>query len=214
MDWWVGKYWVVLVVTVVSGVAGLLWFRNKAPGEVKDWRLPNYLILLGGGIGLLALLIDAQKDIGQRAIQIELPLYQSSLNFLKSDMHSSQRYFCDTRFQKSDLSPPNFDEISAEQKVLCDWFQGATAKIDPLVGLNAKGFRIDQVGGFPNSRFFADTVKLARDSYGRFDREREVLLAAESRSDTDEARIYISVFGPLLLGAALGLSLAKAFYVP
>jgi hypothetical protein len=214
MDWWVGNYSIVLVVTVVSCGFGLFWFRNKAPDKVEDWRRWNYAILLAGGIGLLGLLIDAQKDIGQREIQIELPIYQSSLNFLKSDIHSSQRYFCDTRFQKSDMSPPNFDEIVAEQKVLCDWFRKAGAQIDPLGSQSAKNFKIDQLGGFPDSRFFADTVRLARDSYGRFDKEREVLVAAESRSNIDEAKIYISVFGPLLLGAALGLSLAKAYYVP
>jgi hypothetical protein len=54
----------------------------------------------------------------------------------------------------------------------------------------------------------------ARDRYRWFDSEREILLSAEMRSKIDDEKIYFSAFGSILLAIALGLSMAKAQYVP
>lgn len=214
MAWWIGSYWFAFALVIASFVLGLWWLRGKAPDQVETWRGVNYVILLTGGIGLLTLLIDAQKDIGQREAQIALPIYQSSLSFLKSDARDAQHYFCDLVFQKTDMSPSYFDEMVTEQKGLCNWFQNATSKINLLSGADAKSYKMEQVNGFPSTTYYADWIRLVGDSYGRFDRARETLLAAETRSNVDEARLYVAAFGPLLLALALGLSLAKAYYVP
>jgi hypothetical protein len=213
MPEWIGNHCLTVGAVIVSFFVGLVWFAGKKAHDVKHWRWPNYLILVLGGAGLWALLIDAQKDIGQREVQIELPRYQTSFFHLKAGLQYFRPDFCEKKFDNVDKSK-NFDDMIAEQQALCIWLEKIASKIDSLSEQQARTFKIDGVSDFPRSVFFSDKINLIRERYVSFDKARNILLSAEKRKDIDEMKIWFAAIGPILLGIALALSLAKAWYVP
>lgn len=214
MPWWAGNILVVVALAAVSWIVGLFLFRNLRPDAAEDWRWINYIILIIGGLGILGLFIDAQKDIAEREITFEMPRYGGSWKLLQSDVTFYQKYFCDTKFTRSEMSPPNFDDIVREENMLCDWFKKTAAVINPIDEQAAKSFRIEQLGDFPKSEFFDDMMNNLRNRYRWFDQERQTIISAETRANTAGEKIVFAVFAPMLLGIAFGLSLAKARYVP
>jgi hypothetical protein len=214
MPWWAGNFVVVGGLALASWLVGLWIFRNYTPDSLPQWRWVNYTTLIIGGIGILGLLIDAQKDIGEREIAIERGRYHGEWGSFKFHMRSYEQYFCERKSSRTEISPPNFDDIIREQNSLCWWFKEANRKLETTDDNAAKGFKIEQIGGLPKLQFSQNAIPELADQYHRFHEERQLLLNAERRADTGGEKIAFSIFAPILLGIAFGLTLAKAQYVP
>jgi hypothetical protein len=214
---------IIAGLVVVSWIIAALIFRKRAETETEDWFTferesaktwfrTNLFILIAGGLGILGFVIDADKGFGEVDVANASPKYHFSLTSLKSSMHFYQNWFCNMKFHYDPRLGPEseFKAKDDEQRDLCDWFNDTVKKVDALTDENGKDFKF---AGFPNSKFYADMISTAQQSYDWFKDSRAELLAAEERAKSS-TRLPFLLFAPWLLAVAFGVAIARAWYVP
>jgi|SRR5579864_304660 len=220
----------LILLVVAAGTAFVSWLvgftifkpsADQPPNDTwtqaereaaKHWLLVNIVIITTGGLGILGILIDARRDIGELDAAALRPRYHLSLSLLKSQAQSDQNWFCNTRFHWEPRyeDQASFQKKQDEQSALCTWFTSLSKRLDLVTDEKGKEF---DLGDLPATSTYTDMLPLVHNAYAYFDNDRRALLKAEGQARAPDRVIFL-LLAPLFLSVALGLAVAKAQFVP
>jgi hypothetical protein len=170
----------------------------------EQWRLMDYIWISLTAIGLFATAAQVRNSMNQRLIPLSVPPLVTDFKILRDLLDTYTHAFCGPHV-RSDLSPPNFDAIEEERKIVCDWLKGVVLTLPDRV---EPDFPELTMPAPPNvdEEVTINGIRGAFNSYNKLRREREALLAA-TKSNSFEEIIY--TLGPLLTSVGLAIRFTK-----
>jgi hypothetical protein len=181
-----------------------------------NWRLVDTIAILCGGSGFFAIAGEAAR----LAPFIELPYKIGyAVNWLDASRRSVELLpkIIGIKFERTSASPPNFEEDQRQHDRVRPWAQEVTRRILALNPQELPELTLASIPEFPagiTDEIILDERNKVHSIIETYTQRRAEALDAKrrlERTSLEEVFIFVS---PLLVAAAVGLTLFKALYGP
>lgn len=185
----------------------LVWLPATRLGETA-WKKIDYIWLSLTLISLVALTSEARQSLASNM----LPLLETRVMFAGQDFQNTlprwEEFVCNPPYEKSERSPPNFDELMQELSRYCGWL----GELRPIINTSVEQHQLIDYLPFEvttgHLTIIGDLEHLAYqvDSYNAAVREFDQASLDAEKSELD---FILGYFAPILLAVALALRITK-----
>jgi len=179
-----------------------------------QWKRADYLWLSLSTLGLFALLADNRIIFSKNELEICKIRIKVNSREIRDQLNVFDQYYCNTKFNKTEDSPANYDDIKKDFDSMCNWTEINYSKIDSM--LNAQ--QIIDIENFQKPLMFTDVVNNMANrgfnilmhfsnEYNNYITEKQ-LLATDTKHYEHED--ILKILSPLLLILGLSVRFLKA----
>lgn len=95
----------------------------------KGWKVVEYFSLVVAALGLISICADIRIWLGKYYLKIEEMRTVSAFeNIQYAVLEGHPSYIC-VKFERSEFSPENFEEIQQEYDRACDWYEEISKRL-------------------------------------------------------------------------------------
>lgn len=202
-------WYVILLFTAALAIFHiiLVWVPTTRLGETA-WKKVDYIWLSFTLISLVSLTSEARQLLASNILSLLETRVMSAGQDFQHTLPRWEEFVCNPPYQKSELSPPNFDEMMQELSRYCDWL----GEISPIIDVSIEKRQI-----INHPQFDVTTGQLIIvgnlehlafqiDSYNAALRELDQASLDAEKSEFD---LMLGYFAPVLLAVALALRVTK-----
>lgn len=177
------------------------------------WKRIDYVWLGAATLGLIGASWHADRYISEElAAKLEGPRTLSTyrdMRFIIEEAADPGGAVC-TQRKRSNLSPPNYDEILREQQMQCEYFKFLASVTprdvkEPFPALHDLGF-IDYSGVANHEGWYIAQI---RKSAKEYEFQRQLYIRRKKSAEVSDLEAAIIMLGPLLVATALALRITK-----
>lgn len=203
--WWLSGLLLGLIL-VLHIVLIWVWPLGKV-----GWKRTDYIWLTIATLGLISLSGELRRWVSSNRLELATARVQYSLDSLRSYLvKSPPTHFC-TEFIRSELSPPNLDDIQRQYHLACDWLRTAPAALPknddpPFQPLNFDDTHVPKGLDAP---VLVDTIKWIRHLFEEYEQRRLSLIQTQQQTKQTDGEDAQRILSPILLCLALALRITK-----
>lgn len=210
---WAGNLHTLMWVTAIAFVIShfVLWY----------WRSPrlhfaaNYAAIAIGGLSLMSAAFQARGQLAGLRYEVTTPRFDAERERIKESVESARHLLCDIRYQRSKESPPNFDQLIAEQDVGCAAARQLIARSREWITTSDEPIRVPRMGQeAAKLKSSKGDFEFVHKSVADYNKDAVIRQAYGRQKRTSDWEIPLAVFGPFLAAIAFSLALAGLTFKP
>lgn len=207
LPWFVSPIWALAVFSIFA-VAFDFWLVRYRPLTSIGWKKVDYFWLSMAFVGILAAIANNRTEISRSLLSSSEARANDRLEWVYRATQDGANLTC-LKLNRSQGSPPNFDEIQQRLDRQCEWFGRLSAALGPIAEREIRSLDATVLAGavpFDGDRFLVSSLM---DGIAGFNSA--VVEVAELRESVALSPLesLLQLLGPILLSTALALRVTK-----
>ncbi|MBV9249015.1 MAG: hypothetical protein JO227_07215 [Acetobacteraceae bacterium] len=208
-------YWTVwwtplLLFLAALGLLHAVLIYSPLRLSSRGWKKVDYIWLTMSVFSIIGFVSQSRQTINTNYTPWMERQVRNSGSFVADALRDAAQLSCNVHFVKSDISPPNFDEIVQQGESYCAYVHDLQAKFQPVVS-----------DGKPIEHAFTSDPKFPLAYGADFNQPRietwvanynsnlQLLRTTKEASQRSDMEIALALIAPFLIAAALALRMTK-----
>lgn len=208
-------YWTVWWTPLLLFLVALVLFHvvliySPLRLSPRGWKRVDYVWLTMSVFSIVGFVSQSRQTINTNYTPWMERQVTNSGSFITSSLDDATKLACDVHFVKSEMSPPNFDDMVQQGERYCAYVHDLQSKFQPAIKEN-KPIEHDFASDpkYPLA-YGADTNQPRIETWiQNYNHNLDILERVREAAQRWDAEIALALFAPFLIAMALALRLTK-----